>query len=260
MPRVRDHHPTTTILMNEDIHITKSLRIWQQNVNKSLEAQLDMLHTVSPLEYDIIAVQEPYLDHNKMSRGNTHWTIVYPPNHQSLSTRTRSILLVNIYIDLNAWYSLEVLSPDITAICITSATIETFLLYNIYNDQDHSESIQLLTQHTSTTRSMLQHRHHILWMGDFNCHSPIWDDPKNTQLFTCRHLDDAQILINATSCLGLDMLLPAKILTWRLGSTRHKRAAEGHDDKVIGSLRHLPISKTLMQSTSPVKTKYISNK
>jgi hypothetical protein len=44
---------------------------------------------------------------------------------------------------------------------------------------------------------------------------------------------------------------------WRLGLTRHEGAAEGHDDEVVGGLRHLPISKTLMQSTSPVKTKYI---
>jgi hypothetical protein len=42
---------------------------------------------------------------------------------------------------------------------------------------------------------------------------------------------------------------------WRLGSTRHEGAAEGYDDKVVGGLRHLPISKTLMQSTSSVKTK-----
>jgi hypothetical protein len=49
-------------------------------------------------------------------------------------------------------------------------------------------------------------------------------------------------------------------MTWRLGSTRHERAAEGHDDEVVGGLRHLPISKTLIQSTSPVKTKLISNK
>jgi hypothetical protein len=44
-------------------------------------------------------------------------------------------------------------------------------------------------------------------------------------------------------------------MTWRLGSTRHEGAAEGYNDEVVGGLRHLPISKTLMQSTSPVKTK-----
>jgi hypothetical protein len=46
-------------------------------------------------------------------------------------------------------------------------------------------------------------------------------------------------------------------MTWRLGSTRYEGAAEGYDNKVIGGLRHLSISKTLMQSSSPVKTKYI---
>jgi hypothetical protein len=45
------------------------------------------------------------------------------------------------------------------------------------------------------------------------------------------------------------------ILTWRLGSIQHERAAEGYDNKMVGSLKLLPISKTFIQSTSPVKTK-----
>jgi hypothetical protein len=44
-------------------------------------------------------------------------------------------------------------------------------------------------------------------------------------------------------------------LTWRLGSTQHEGAAEEYDDKVIDGLKLLSISKTLIQSTSPVKTK-----
>jgi hypothetical protein len=46
-------------------------------------------------------------------------------------------------------------------------------------------------------------------------------------------------------------------MTWRLGLTRHEGAAKGHDNEVVGGLRHLPISETLMQSSSPVKTKCI---
>ena len=42
---------------------TGSLRIWQQNVNKSLTAMDDLLHSASPADYDILAIQKLYLDH-----------------------------------------------------------------------------------------------------------------------------------------------------------------------------------------------------
>jgi hypothetical protein len=44
-------------------------------------------------------------------------------------------------------------------------------------------------------------------------------------------------------------------LMWRLGSTQHEEAVKEYNDEVIDGLKLLPISKTLIQSTSPVKTK-----
>ena len=46
--------------MNEHLPL---IRIWQQNVNKSLDIQLDLLHSASPDDYDLLVIQEPYLDH-----------------------------------------------------------------------------------------------------------------------------------------------------------------------------------------------------
>lgn len=207
-----------------------TLRVWQQNVNKSLEAQLDMLNTISPKDIDIIAIQEPYFDFNGFSRGSAHWSIVYPPNHRSLPSRARSLLLVNTRLNSNTWHSLEIPSGDVTGIRIRSADGHDILLYNIYNDQHHSDTIRLLERHTANTRSASQHRLHALWLGDFNRHSPIWDDPANTQLFTNANLDAAQLLISATNRAELHMLLPPGIPTL-FSSAR----TETRPDNVFGS-------------------------
>jgi hypothetical protein len=64
---------------NEQPH--GQLRIWQQNPNKSLEAQTDLLHSLDLNTYDIAMLQEPYVDWLRHTRANTHWTPIYPLNH-----------------------------------------------------------------------------------------------------------------------------------------------------------------------------------
>ena len=54
---------------------------------------------------------------------------------------------------------------------------------------------------------------HILWMGDFNRHHPMWDESCNAHLFTRSNLDKAQLLIDAAAKLGLRMVLPKDLPT-----------------------------------------------
>ncbi|KAI0310473.1 hypothetical protein OF83DRAFT_1070482, partial [Amylostereum chailletii] len=60
-------------------HDAKSLRIWQQNLNRSNNAQQAMLETVADENIDIICIQEPYIDFRQQSRANSQWFTVYPP-------------------------------------------------------------------------------------------------------------------------------------------------------------------------------------
>ena len=73
----------------------KHLTIRQQNVNKSLIAQSDLLHHLDPEIYDFTAIQEPYLDRNHNSQANHNWFTVYPKEHYTNPSKTRSIMLVN---------------------------------------------------------------------------------------------------------------------------------------------------------------------
>jgi len=43
---------------------TPQVKIRQQNVNKSLTAQSNLLHWLDPTEYYMATIQEPYLNHN----------------------------------------------------------------------------------------------------------------------------------------------------------------------------------------------------
>jgi hypothetical protein len=73
--------PDTT---NGENHTEKKLVIWQQNLNKSSDGQLDLLHYLYPDQYNIAATQEPHINFLGNAQASTHWITVYPRAHRSL--------------------------------------------------------------------------------------------------------------------------------------------------------------------------------
>ncbi|KAF8220720.1 hypothetical protein L208DRAFT_1538238 [Tricholoma matsutake] len=65
----------------------RPLQIWQQNVNKSLLSQLDLLISLKCNKYNLCIIQEPYIDFNGRSRANRQWTMIYP--HHSWNPPTQ---------------------------------------------------------------------------------------------------------------------------------------------------------------------------
>ena len=124
----------------------KQMRIWQQNLNKSLVAQQDLLNTISPDEYDLILLQEPYIDHNGKTRANHRWRVVYPSSFYTDQSTTRSVLLVNTSLDTNFWKQLDIQTNDITAIQMTG-DFGSIAIFNIYNDCRHSRMLRMLEQY-----------------------------------------------------------------------------------------------------------------
>ena len=55
------------------------------------------------------------------------------------------------------------------------------------------------------------HARHVIWLGDFNLHHPLWDKDQNVHLFTWTNLDKVQFLLNAIADLDLQMTLPKDI-------------------------------------------------
>ena len=133
--------------MNNNINNTKQLQIRQQNVNKSLMAVLDLLNSALPEKFDIITIQEPYIDFLGNARANPKWYTVYPKTYYSDKERCiQSMILVNKKIATDAWSIINIRSPDITAIKLKTPT-RAVLIINLYCDCSHSKSINKLNQY-----------------------------------------------------------------------------------------------------------------
>lgn len=212
-----------------------NFRIWQQNVNCSLPASNTLLNTIFPSFTDVIALQEPYWDSVKNTRSRSCWYVVYPPGYKLENNRARSVMLVSTKISSNTWEQLDVPSLDISAILITFPSNSMRLaIFNVYLDQHHSETLRILDE--ATRKIQAEDRTHrrkteIIWLGDFNRHSPLWDEARNHHLFTRRNLEAAEQLSRAVANRGLSMLLPPGIPTLQAFSSKN----ETRPDNVFGS-------------------------
>ena len=84
-------------------------------------------------DYDICAIQEPYIDFNGKSCANNQWITIYPNTHKDHLQATRSVILVNMNILTDAWKQIPFQHPDITAIEITG-DFGTLRIINVYNN------------------------------------------------------------------------------------------------------------------------------
>src|ERR1700761_8529581 len=90
-----------------------NLRIWQQNVNRSLVAQLDLINNADPQHYDIIAIQEPHIDFQNDMRASQKWRAVLPtPYSADKDMRMRSCTLINAELNSVEWEAVPVDSYD----------------------------------------------------------------------------------------------------------------------------------------------------
>jgi hypothetical protein len=117
------------------------LWIRQQNLNKSLITTEHILNSLAPDDFDIIAIQEPYIDFTGNARAKHQWYPIYPRTHYiEEAGHTRSMILVNKKIASTAWTVIDVDSPDVTGILIKTQAINV-LIFNLYCDQKHSKAI-----------------------------------------------------------------------------------------------------------------------
>ena len=99
-----------------DMRKTHKLRIWQQNINRSLEGQLDLLQSLQANKYNIVVIQEPHINFLGCTRANPYWLVIYPRLHLDNPKKTRSVTLINQSISTNNWEALNILSNDVTGV------------------------------------------------------------------------------------------------------------------------------------------------
>ena len=195
-------------------------RLLQINLNKSKNGQLELINAIKG-NWDILAIQEPYINSVGNTRASQHWASYYPstklqPDHDPI----RTVILINSKIQSEHIEQLHIASSDITAIKI-SAPNHSLTIFNIYNDCNHSRTITVLHDYITRNRPSLTptETDHFVICGDFNRHHPMWEEQRNA------HLNSRQELINPLLDmivdLGLIMELPPNIPTLQAFTTKN---------------------------------------
>src|ERR1700678_68322 len=196
----RSLSPLRRPTMNREAPLT-DIKIWQQNTRRSLDAQLALINSLEN-QYDIVCIQEPHFDFRNISRATRVWHTIYPTALPNNEDRPRALMLIHEKISTNNWTQIQVDSHDVVAIRISNVT-RSIDIYNVYNDCEHSLTIQALSNHLAIN----PHRHRLL-LGDFNRHHPMWDEERNSHLFTATNLNAAEELIELIANNHLEMALP----------------------------------------------------
>ncbi|KAG2343434.1 hypothetical protein BDR05DRAFT_884283 [Suillus weaverae] len=124
-------------------------KIWQQNLQKLLNAWEHMLHNLDPNIYDLACIQEPYLNPINLTNTSTlgrFWDVLYPTNHHSNPERSQTLILVNKHLSKNNWHIIPINSSNIMAIELTGQ-FGKVRIYNIYNPCKNDRTLHFLEWH-----------------------------------------------------------------------------------------------------------------
>ena len=172
-----------------------------------------MLAIAHPSNWDILAIQEPYIDTLGNTRANPKWNMIYPTTaNRGAQHPPRTVILVNTKIPSESIVQIRIESSDITA--ITMRTSERPLtIINIYNANEHNDTIDTISeqweQHERTFRPGPSTE--ILLLGDFNRHHPTWEPANNAHLTSPDRLLNP--LLDLIINMRLEMALPRYLET-----------------------------------------------
>src|SRR5712691_13082797 len=148
------------------------IAIWQQNVNKSPICQHDLISSskLTSMNIDIVALQEPAIVNGERSIAARDWITVYPTPHLSNPEKTRSLMLIRAHFSMDSWQQIDFPSSDVTAVRFVSSEWGELTIFNIYNDGESNNTINLLTKYHKDNRSSMEQSQlsnaHLIWLGD----------------------------------------------------------------------------------------------
>ena len=199
-----------------------SLRIWQENLNKSATAQHCILSgPFTVKEWDVVAIQEPVIDNLGNTKATPDWNVIYPSARYTHQDRSRAVTLVNKRINTNNWRQIPFPSSDVVVVQFTGP-FGLVTMFNIYVDSRSRTTIPLLTNFLSREINAIRPRpqDHMLWIGDFNTHHFMWEEERNAHLCeTAEAQEVSQQLIELVADHGMQMALPKNRPTLQSTST-----------------------------------------
>ena len=117
---------------------------------------------------------------------------------------------------------LEFPSPDVVIIQL-KGPYDLCTIINIYNDGKSNQTIQLLTKFLEDTTQRIRpmEHDHMIWLGDFNCHHPLWEEERNLHLLTETYLNAAEPLLHLLAEYGMQQALPKNMPTLQSLATKN---------------------------------------
>ena len=116
-----------------------------------------ILNQANPKDFNLLLIQEPWLDHLGNSCGTPNWHIVYPPSiNQYQQGPICSIILVNTNISTDNYTILDIPCNDITAVHFKGDFGHCSLI-NVYNDCTNNNTIYMLNNFLSSSVFALFH-------------------------------------------------------------------------------------------------------
>jgi hypothetical protein len=148
------------------------LKVLQYNVQKSKDGVMVPLLDSRKASYDVIAIQEPWLNPNVNTtycpRGS-QYNLVFP-----LQGRARTCLLVHKRIPISTWSAGQ--EPDY---CWIRLELESgpITIHNIYSEIPESYETTIWNTPIPQVLAAIQDPGRHLIVGDFNLHHPFWGGP-----------------------------------------------------------------------------------
>jgi hypothetical protein len=91
--------------LNKTQRNNAKLKIWQQNVNKSVTCQHNLISIgcLANEKFDIVVLQEPHINYLNKTIATHNWTVIYPTTHRNNPEHTRSAILILSHILTDTW-------------------------------------------------------------------------------------------------------------------------------------------------------------
>lgn len=171
-------------------------------------------------EWDVVTLQEPPVDALGNTRANVHWRVVYPTYKLAWGERPRAVTFINAKISTNSWEQVDFPSADVVVVRIETSS-GTCAIINMYNDCTHDHTLEAMGRFLARNIAIIRPRaeDHLVWLGDFNRHHPLWDEERNSHLFTPTSLEASQKVLDLVADYGLTQALPKGVLTLQASST-----------------------------------------
>ena len=123
------------------------LRIWQQKINKLRVAQEDLINSDMYKNYNLVLLQEPYIDSFGNTKATKDWQVMYPSHHLTTDSPVHSVILVNAALDTNSWAQHSIPGSNGLMAIQFRGDMGIIDVYNIYNDCLNDDTMDMLDLH-----------------------------------------------------------------------------------------------------------------